>query len=77
MATASAPKARALAKSAEILSPPVITRDTCSAPLSFRNFLALYRANMEGTDVEDLTNLGAAPVAPALPSIVDKIRLCI
>ena len=70
MATPSAPKASALATSEEILSPPVISRETYPAPFVSRNVLARCTANSVGTEVAALMNLGEAPVAPALPSIV-------
>ena len=71
MATASAPMARALAKSEDTLSPPVITR-SMSAPVSSRYFLARYRAYMVGTLAASRISFGLAPVAPPRPSMVMK-----
>lgn len=75
IAIASAPNARAFAKSADTLNPPVIIKEISFLSFSSRNFLALYKANNVGTDVDALTNLGDAPVAPGLPSIVMKSGL--
>ena len=70
MATASAPNAKALAKSEETRRPPVMIK--VISFLFFSAFRAVSRANIVGTDVAALINFGAAPVAPALPSIVMK-----
>ena len=71
IAIASAPIAIALAKSDEVLSPPVMTSDI-SSPCSSKYFLALYSAYIVGTVVASFMILGLAPVAPPLPSIVIK-----
>jgi hypothetical protein len=63
---ASAPIARAFAKSEETLRPPVITSEISFMFLSSRNFLALCRANSVGIEVACLTNFFAAAVAPSL-----------
>ena len=62
IAIASAPIAIALAKSAEVLRPPVITSDI-SSPCSSKYFLARYNAYIVGTVVASFIILGLAPVA--------------
>ncbi len=49
MATTSAPRAIALAISADTLMPPVMIRLIFSAPFSFRNLRARYKAKIVGT----------------------------
>ena len=57
----------------EILSPPVMTRDTLSAWFSSKSLRARYRAKIVGTDVASLTTFRAAPVAPARPSRLKSV----
>lgn len=74
IATAVAHRASAFAKSGEIRRPPVAIGDMWKASWEFRNFQARYTANIVGMDAADLTNLGAAPVAPALPMVIKSGR---
>ncbi len=67
-AIASAPRARALTKSASVRNPPVMINDTSPLPRPSRCRRARARAGSVGTEMFCLKMFGAAPVPPPRPS---------